>query len=149
MTTIRDRCRQIAAAHPDAPALPTPPTLAFDVLESQIDSEQATGANVVAISEGRLIASLFVRLREPGGFVHSLFVAPAYRGQGIAEQLLRLAALVAADHGKPTIGLSVHNDNAPAQRLYHRLGFRPFAPTQGSTTSTTWVAMLPLPDESL
>jgi ribosomal protein S18 acetylase RimI-like enzyme len=119
----------------------------FQVLVSQIDSDLPTGANIIALWDGQLVASLSLRLREPGGFVNSLFVLPDYRGQGLAEQLLRLAAVVASEHGKPTIGLSVSRDNVTAQRLYHRLGFRPFLPTPGND-STTWVAMLPLKEKA-
>jgi GNAT superfamily N-acetyltransferase len=167
MTTIRERCNQIKERSElviiTGPALgplervvveqPAPPVaeqtspVDFQVLVKHIDSELPTSANIIALWHGQLVASLGLRLREPGGFVHSVYVLPNYRGQGLAEQLLRLAAVVAEEHGKPTIGLSVHRDNVSAQRLYHRLGFRPFVPTQGSNTSTTWVAMLPLIDE--
>ena len=159
MTTIRNWCAHVRAQSPDggpvelapveqaappveAPALPVD----FQVLVSQIDSTLPTGATIIALWDGQLVASLGLQLREPGGFVHSVFVLPDYRGQGLAEQLLRLAAVVAAEHGKPTIGLSVNRENVAAQRLYQRLGFRAFATTQGSNTSTTWVAMLPLPE---
>ena len=146
MKTIRDICAEIKANEQPEVAAPAP-DLAFDILESCIDSEQVTGACLTATVDGRLVASLGLRLREPGGFVHSLFVRPEYRGMGIGEALLRLAAEVAQDHGKPTLGLSVHHDNAPAQRLYQRLGFRAFAPA--GPCSTTWVAVLPLQDENL
>lgn len=163
--TVRDRCNQIKAkseqakhvlvqsagslvervlVEQTAPPAPAPASsVDFQVLVSQIDSDLPTGANIIALWDGLLVASLGLRLREPGGFVNSVFVLPDYRGQGIAEQLLRLAAVVAAEHGKPTIGLSVSPENVGAQRLYYRLGFRAFMPTQGND-STTWVAMLPL-----
>lgn len=167
MTTVRERCAQIRASEEapgryDLPATvgslieqsraeqpaPAPASsVDFQVLVSQIDSDLPTGANIIALWDGQLVASLGLQLREPGGFVHSVFVLPDYRGQGLAEQLLRLAAVVAAEHGKPTIGLSVNRDNVSAQRLYHRLGFRAFVTTQGSTNSTTWVAMLPLAEQ--
>ncbi len=145
MPTVRERCAQIKATEP-APVVVPAPVVDFDILESQIDSEYVTGACLIAMVDGRLVASLGLRLREPGGFVHSLFVLPEYRGRGIAEELLRLAGAVAADHGKPTLGLSVHQDNAPAQRLYQRLGFRAFSPA--GPCSTTWVAVLPLHEEA-
>ncbi len=150
--TIRERCAQIAAATPPPAATPAPDpapaAVEFDVLESAIDADHVTGACLTVRWQGRLVGSLGLRLREPGGFVHSLFVAAACRGRGLGEALLRLAADVAADHGKPTLGLSVHCANEPAQRLYRRLGFRPFAPTAGSDTSVTWVALLPLAEEA-
>lgn len=55
-------------------------------------------------------------------FVIDLFTHPDYRGQGLAERLVR-AALAAVGPDR-VVGLRVESDNEPAVRLYRRLGFR-------------------------
>jgi ribosomal protein S18 acetylase RimI-like enzyme len=114
----------------------------YCTLLSTIDSDQPTGANIIALDGDQLVASLGLRLREPGGYVNSLFVAPTHQGQGIGRQLLEEAARVSQEHQKPTLGLAVHDNNLVAQKLYKRLGFRPYDTL--SEGYTQYVAMLPL-----
>ena len=114
----------------------------YRTLISNIDSPSATGANIVALDGDQLVASLGLRLGEPGGFINSLFVAATHRGQGIGRDLVQLAAHLAMTHGKPTIGLSVCDQNHDAQGLYKSLGFRPFSRVHDGYQQ--YVAMLPL-----
>ena len=134
-----DLPEELPAAAPDAPA----DELRFDTLLHCIDSAVPTGACLVALWEGALVGSLGLHLKEPGGWVHSVFVAEDFRGLGIAEGLLRRAGEVAAAHGKPTLGLSVQATNAAAIRLYQRLGFRPHAWGRAAG-AVQYVAVLPL-----
>ncbi|WP_316520155.1 GNAT family N-acetyltransferase [Kitasatospora brasiliensis] len=59
--------------------------------------------------------------------IHSVYVAPAYRGSaGPAAALVRAAVRHAREHtdvGALTLG--VHEDNERAQAFYRRLGFEP------------------------
>ncbi|HET7862978.1 MAG TPA: GNAT family N-acetyltransferase [Burkholderiaceae bacterium] len=50
-------------------------------------------------------------------------VLPAYRGQGVGRQLLHACLAKAWSKGLTRIELEVRADNAPAIRLYERLGF--------------------------
>lgn len=113
-------------------------------LLSSIDSIFPTGACVFALDDDCApIASLGLRLREPGGFINSLFVAESHRRQGIAERLVRYAAGLCLQHGKETLGLTVAWDNKGAQALYRKLGFRPYGVGK-SAEYQEWVAVLPL-----
>jgi GNAT superfamily N-acetyltransferase len=58
--------------------------------------------------------------------VRMLAVDPAEQGRGVAEALLRGAAGWAAEHGYPTLVLSVFSAAGPdtAHRLYERVGYR-------------------------
>ncbi|HBI58186.1 MULTISPECIES: GNAT family N-acetyltransferase [Duncaniella] len=63
-------------------------------------------------------------------YLDTLAVLPAYRGRGIASQLLEASVRRAASTGKPA-GLLVDKDNLKARRLYEKVGFtqvgeRPF-----------------------
>jgi GNAT superfamily N-acetyltransferase len=63
-------------------------------------------------------------LREPAGFVHDVVVDESVRGQGIAVRLVETAAAWLARRGVPRVMLWTAQKNAPAQRLFDRLGFR-------------------------
>ncbi|WP_400190675.1 GNAT family N-acetyltransferase [Hymenobacter sp. B81] len=65
---------------------------------------------------------------DPDGYILSVFVEEAARGQGLGSALLDQAFAVLRELGKRTVGLSVHQDNHGARRLYERLGFMPYMP---------------------
>ncbi len=56
-------------------------------------------------------------------YLDTLAVDPAYRGRGIASELLKAMIDRAASIGKPA-GLLVDKDNTRARRLYESIGFR-------------------------
>lgn len=56
--------------------------------------------------------------------VSTLAVAPALRGRGVGERILREAMRQAARLGAEMMTLEVRVSNDPAQRLYEKLGFR-------------------------
>ena len=58
-------------------------------------------------------------------FVDELFIRPAVRGRGIATEVLSALPLALGQAGVRAIHLEVDQDNAVAQRLYARSGFRP------------------------
>lgn len=99
--------------------------ITYQQLVTTIDSPVPTGASLLALADGQVVGALGLRLREPGGYVNSLYVEPAYQGQGIGRELLRRAAALSYAHGKETLGLAVHGENLPAWKLYESLGFRP------------------------
>jgi len=111
---------------------------------TKIDADAPTGACLLALAEGQVVATLGLRLREPGGYVNSLYVDPAYQGQGIGRELLRRAGQLSQEMGKTTLGLAVHECNVAARQLYNSLGFRPHDwGTQDGYLR--YVAFLPLP----
>ena len=57
-----------------------------------------------------------------GIYVQDLYVADAFRGRGIGEDLLRAAALRGRDKGAGYLRLSVDIDNRKAQAFYERIG---------------------------
>ena len=55
--------------------------------------------------------------------IHDVVVAASHRGQGVGEQMLALVAQLARERGACKLTLEVLSGNAPASRLYHRIGF--------------------------
>lgn len=55
--------------------------------------------------------------------VHDVVVAASHRGQRIAEQMLHLVEQLAWARGACKLTLEVLAGNAPAQKLYRRIGF--------------------------
>ena len=99
-------------------------------LRTQIDKPD--GAVLVAIEEEQVIgyayATLegydYMALRGPAGALQDVIVDPAYRGRGVGRLLVEAALAFLAAHGAPRVVLSTAEQNAPAQRLFARLGFR-------------------------
>lgn len=60
------------------------------------------------------------------GFIYSVYVDAAYRGQGVAEGLVTEAVARARQAGLRYVWLTVATGNEGARRLYRRLGFRIF-----------------------
>ncbi|MFH7243450.1 MAG: GNAT family N-acetyltransferase [Spirulina sp.] len=60
-------------------------------------------------------------------YVLLLYVHPDHRRQGLATQLLQAAHHWAKAEGHRQISLQVFSENAPAQALYQKLGYRPEA----------------------
>lgn len=55
--------------------------------------------------------------------VHDVAVLPGYRGLRIAERMLDLVEAIARERGACKLTLEVLEGNAPAVRLYQRIGF--------------------------
>ena len=72
-------------------------------------------------------AVLFFRKGSPLARLYSLAVAAGLRGRGIGEVLLGACEGEAVNHSCTRLRLEVRSDNAPAQRLYERRGYRLFA----------------------
>jgi GNAT superfamily N-acetyltransferase len=63
-------------------------------------------------------------LRDVAGFVHDVLVDENARGTGTGERLIEAAAEWLLARGAPRVMLWTAEKNAPAQRLFERLGFR-------------------------
>ena len=66
-----------------------------------------------------------VKLRHKGVVV-SVFFDPAYRGKGLARQLMEAVIQAARDSALASVRLAVTIGNEPAERLYRALGFRQY-----------------------
>jgi ribosomal protein S18 acetylase RimI-like enzyme len=55
--------------------------------------------------------------------VHDVAVLAGHRGRGIAEQMLALAETIARERGAVKMTLEVLSGNAPAVKLYRRIGY--------------------------
>jgi [ribosomal protein S18]-alanine N-acetyltransferase len=83
---------------------------------------------VVAARAGTLIGSavLFFRNGSPVARLYSIAIARGARGQGHGERLLKAAERAARHRGASMLRLEVKTDNAGAQHLYERQGYRRF-----------------------
>lgn len=87
-------------------------------------------ASLVAEIDNRLVGFVLGRSGEfefglPGtiAWIEIIGVDPAYRGQGIAQELVRQFAESAEDHGIKTIFTLVSNSQDEMQHFFSRLGF--------------------------
>ena len=60
------------------------------------------------------------------GFIYTVYVEQAFRGQGLARALVEAAIAVARDAGLRFVWLTVAVGNDGARRIYDRMGFRTF-----------------------
>ncbi|WP_245953604.1 GNAT family N-acetyltransferase [Arthrobacter silvisoli] len=96
----------------------------------------SSGSNITLLADGgaddpRVRGLMRVALKEPRkpeeprrAILLSVYVAPAYRGLGLAEELLGEACRVArSELGAAVLELGVHEDNERAKAFYLRHGF--------------------------
>lgn len=96
------------------------------LLEADLDDpQQAYGAVWVATDNGEVIASVAIRLLEPGQLAElkRMYVKKAYRGRGLGRRLLRQAVEWAESQGCRSIVLDTATAMTAAQRLYETAGF--------------------------
>ena len=66
----------------------------------------------------------WMELRDEAGFIHDVVVAPEERRSGVATSLLAAAMEWLEGKGAPRVVLWTAEQNAGAQRLFERAGFR-------------------------
>lgn len=95
--------------------------------------DSASAQVVVATFERRLVgaAVLFFRRGSRIARLYSIAVASSARGHGVGEALLTAVESAAVRHGCDRLRLEVRTDNATAQRLYERSGYRRFGQHRG------------------
>ncbi|TGE22815.1 GNAT family N-acetyltransferase [Hymenobacter metallicola] len=92
-------------------------------LLSEIDSSKMLYLFAHAPSQLAPVAMLRLDMTEPAGWISSLWVHPEHRKRGLASSLISRAVVNCKERSLQTIGLTVHNDNADARKLYERRGF--------------------------
>lgn len=91
-------------------------------------------AGVIVAERDRVIvgaAVVFFHASHRIARLYSIAVAPEARGLGLGESLLASAEQLARRRGSRAMRLEVRTDNAPAQRLYERRGYRRFGVRRG------------------
>ena len=90
---------------------------------------EGKGANFVGRVDGVAagMCAVFLLANEPVGepLLVSMWLAPAARGTGLAEELVRAAEKWCVEHDLSRMLLDVVEDNQRAVRLYRRLGYLP------------------------
>lgn len=84
-------------------------------LLARTDDGQAVGFATVYWSWDTLVAGRI-------GIMHDLFVSPAARGSGAADELIGACADECARHGAVRLGWQTARDNLRAQKVYERVG---------------------------
>jgi GNAT superfamily N-acetyltransferase len=99
-------------------------------------AERRRSSLQVNVERGRLRAWIVWLLDEPVAVarltqadgvagIHGVGVVPGRRGQGFGSLVTTIATRAGMAIGNRLVWLSVQPDNAPARRVYERLGFRP------------------------
>lgn len=86
------------------------------------------GKGFLARHQSKIAGCGYYHLRQLSGFVFNVSVNAAHRRQGVATQLMHYLQQQIAGAGLSWVALHVDRDNAPAQALYQRLGYRPYHP---------------------
>jgi ribosomal protein S18 acetylase RimI-like enzyme len=113
------------AGHPYAPR-------EIDIAVFQVNTEREH--ILVAEQDGQGVVA-FASVYEPEGFVHNLYVDPAFQGRGIGTALL--ARAVALVGGRATLKCQIRNEGALA--FYRNLGWIEIVGGEGEFGA--WVAM--------
>lgn len=86
-------------------------------LKNQLDLD--TSHFVIAVVDGRAVGYMGLQIFSGGGYVTNVAVLPEYRGQGIAQALIKEQM----KNDMSFITLEVRESNAPAINLYTKMGF--------------------------
>jgi ribosomal protein S18 acetylase RimI-like enzyme len=95
---------------------------------------------LVAAAGSLLVGQIFVQLSSSESrfadgysraYLYSLRVRPEWQGQGLGTRLIGAAEAALRARGFATAIIAAAKDNAGAQRLYERLGYRAFAQDPG------------------
>lgn len=106
---------------------PNPGVFARDIEKEQLWVAEIDGnvAGVAAITEDQEpeYARVGWDITEPAIVVHRVAVDPEFRGQGVAEALMRQAEVVAAERGIAVLRVDTNTQNQATQKLFPKLGY--------------------------
>lgn len=86
--------------------------------------------SLVAIEGGQIVSAALLSRTDGMPVVSYLYTGAAWKGRGLAEGLLRTVMAFLAATGHERIHLWVTAGNAPAERIYGRLGFTDVPPAR-------------------
>jgi ribosomal protein S18 acetylase RimI-like enzyme len=78
---------------------------------------------VMAWDGARPVANCVCFLQAGAAWLAAVYVTPDHRGRGLLDELAVRCAAWGRERGRSVLRLEVHEDNAPAQAAYRRLGF--------------------------
>jgi GNAT superfamily N-acetyltransferase len=96
------------------------PAAVFDAVLERLDAPCAFAA---ARREGQIVAGAYAALFDGWLCLEAVAVDPAWRGRGLAGAVVSALTGWGARQGARACALQVSEDNAPALKLYRRLGF--------------------------
>jgi [ribosomal protein S18]-alanine N-acetyltransferase len=86
--------------------------------------QSAKSVFLVAATDRRVIGYALAFHSRTRAEIHSIAIAPAHRGRGVAVLLLRRIIALLRRRGFATVSLNVRLENKAAIRLYRKLGFQ-------------------------
>lgn len=93
---------------------------------SQIDVEKPNCVYIQARYEGPVVAQLRLDVNDGAGWIGALYIQEACRGKGLGSLLVQRACSICKNLKFESVGLTVHEDNEKARKLYRHLGFVAF-----------------------
>jgi GNAT superfamily N-acetyltransferase len=98
---------------------------------------------VVAYDGEEPVGVAALRKFGPGiGEIRRMYVAPAYRGAGVAHRLLAELERRAREHGFKAVRLDTHDRLMEANRLYRSAGYRQIPDYNGNPRVNRWFEKL-------
>lgn len=91
-------------------------------LKTRIDRARAVRLTALSL-KGQPIGCSTVKLEKFSAFISAVYVAPRYRGKGVAAALIRECRIIAQKAGCETASMNVAKGNQRAFLCYRRLGF--------------------------
>ncbi|MDO5370596.1 GNAT family N-acetyltransferase [Paracoccus sp. (in: a-proteobacteria)] len=88
-----------------------------------IGRAQGPKTAILGRTQDRAAGIAFVAVHGPVAMLHAMAVLPEWRGRDLGAWMVRRAARFAQGQGARDLALAVTRANAPALRLYHRMGF--------------------------
>ncbi len=83
-----------------------------------------SGAELIGYSAGRIEPRDWATLLDRHGALHEVWVVPSWRGRGVGQALVRAACQELGRLGAPRVVLWCAWQNASAQNLFEKVGFR-------------------------
>lgn len=119
-----------------------------------LEADIAAGSLHIALLDGEVVGGMVLDHARPDGYdaapwnvpadedeamvAHLVAVSARHQGKGIGTTLMRTAADICRDAGARALRLDVIDGNAPAARLYERVGFQHISHVQLYYEDTGW-----------
>lgn len=119
-----------------------------------LEEDIAAGSLHIALLDGEVVGGMVLDHARPDGYdtapwnvpagegeamvAHLVAVSARHQGKGIGTTLMRAAADICRDAGARALRLDVIDGNAPAARLYERVGFQHISHVQLYYEDTGW-----------